>query len=134
MASHPDRRFVSYICTGLRDRFRIGFDRSHVLKRASANMFSALQYPEVIQDYISNELQMGRMLGSLDAIYHPTIHINRYGDIPKGHSHEKWCFITDLSYPPGNSVNNGIDPKLCSLQSTSIDDVAGQQQSLTRIR
>ena len=32
--------------------------------------------------------------------------------------------ITDLSYPPGNSANDSIDPKLRSLKYTSVDDVA----------
>ncbi len=27
----------------------------------------------------------------------------------------------DLSFPAGNSVNDGIDPGLCSLQYTSVD-------------
>ena len=125
LASHPDRHFVSYICTGLKDGFKIGFDhRSHPLKSALANMFSARQHPEIIQDYISNELKMGRLLGPLSPVHHPAIHINRFGVVPKGHS-GKWRLITDLSYPPRNSVNDGIDPKLCSLKYTSVDDVAG---------
>ena len=87
-------------------------------------MLLAQQHPEIIQDYISNELKMGRLLGPLSPIHHPTIHINRFRVVPKGHS-GKWHLITDLSYPPGNSVNNGIDPKLCSLKYTPVDDVAG---------
>ena len=31
---------------------------------------------------------------------------------------------TDLSYPPGKIVNDGIDPELCSLRYTTVDDVA----------
>ena len=33
-------------------------------------------------------------------------HINRFGVIPK--SSGKWRLITDLSYPPGKSINDGI--------------------------
>ena len=32
--------------------------------------------------------------------------------------------ITDLSYPHGHSVNNGIEPSLCSMAYTTVDDVA----------
>ena len=125
LAGHPDRRFVSYICTGLKEGFRIGFDhRSHPLKSAAANMFSAQQRPEIIQNYLSNELKMERLLGPLGTNHHHAIHVNRFGVIPKGNS-GKWRLITDLSYPPGNSVNDGIDPKLCSLKYTSVEDVAG---------
>ena len=44
--------------------------------------------------------------------------------MPKGHTSGKWCLITDLSFPPGHSVNDGIDPALCSLSYVSIDTVA----------
>ena len=30
--------------------------------------------------------------------------------------------ITDLSFPKGSSVNDGIDPSLCSLMYTSVDE------------
>ena len=44
--------------------------------------------------------------------------------IPKGHNTGRWRLITDLSYPPGESVNDGIEAELCSLVYTSIDQVA----------
>ena len=34
----------------------------------------------------------------------------------------KWRLIIDLSSPKGNSVNDGIDPALTSIQYSSIDD------------
>ena len=129
LSSHPDRNFVTYICTGLRDGFRIGFARTAPLRSASANMFSAVQHPEIIDEYISKELRLGRILATN---CHPAIHINRFGVIPKGHNSGKWRLITDLSYPPGNSVNDGIDPDLCSLQYTTVEDVAGAAAKLGR--
>ena len=36
----------------------------------------------------------------------------------------KWRLITDQSFPPGQSVNDGIDPALCSLAYTTVDQVA----------
>jgi hypothetical protein len=35
--------------------------------------------------------------------------------IPKGHNTGKWRLITDLSFPRGQSVNDGIEPDLCSI-------------------
>ena len=32
--------------------------------------------------------------------------------------------ITDLSFPPGQRVNDGIDPLLCSLSYTTVDKAA----------
>ncbi len=41
--------------------------------------------------------------------------------MPKGHTPGKWRLIVDISFPAGGSVNDGIDPGLCSLQYTSAD-------------
>ena len=38
--------------------------------------------------------------------------------------------ITNLSFPPGGSVNDGIDPNLCSLQYTCLEKVATAAQSM----
>ena len=139
LARHPDRDFAAYICSGIRFGFRIGFVRGRSLKSASANMFSSFQHPDIIQEYISKELDLGRMLGPLDPTCYTTVHINRFGVVPKGHNTGKWRLITDLSYPPGHSVNDGIDPELCSLHYTSVDDVAtvavelGQGALMTKV-
>ena len=58
----------------------------------------------------------------LDAL--PEAQINCFGVIPKGHNTGKWCLITDLSFPHGSSVNDGIAPELCSLVYVSVDTVA----------
>ena len=36
----------------------------------------------------------------------------------------KWCLITDLSFPIGQSVNDGINPALCLLHYTTVEDIA----------
>ena len=54
----------------------------------------------------------------------PRLHVNRFGVIPKGHNTGKWRLITDLSFPQGSSVNDGIDATLCSLAYTTVDEVA----------
>ena len=98
--------------------------RGRRLKSATTNMFSSFEHPDIVQGYVSEQLKLGRMLGQLDPICHSTVHINRFGVIPKDHATGKWRLVTDLSYPPGESVNDGIDPELCSLRYTSVDDVA----------
>ena len=44
----------------------------------------------------------------------------------------KWRLITDLSFPPDVSVNDGINPALCSLSYTSVELVAGVAAGLGR--
>ena len=125
LASHPDQAFARYICDGLWFGFRIGFQYGSPLKSVSSNMLSATVHPEVVADYLQQELSRGRMLGPVHSFQglHP-LHINRLGVIPKGHNTGKWRLITDLSFPHGQSVNDGIDPSLCSLFYTTVDDIA----------
>ena len=90
-------------------------------------MLSARQHPEIISDYLAKEQSLGRMLGPFTEEMLPnlpSLHINRFGVIPKGHNTGKWRLITDLSYPHGQSVNDGIDPSLCSLMYATVDEVA----------
>ena len=61
------------------------------------------------------------MVGPLAAGSIP-LHINRFGVIPKPHQPGKWRLIVDLSHPAGQSVNDGIQPELCSLAYASVDD------------
>ena len=122
---HPDQALARYITTGLTTGFRVGFKYGSPLRSSTANMQSANLHPEVITAYLQKEISLGRMLGpfpSPDGL--PQLHINRFGVIPKGHQTGKWRLITDLSYPAGASVNDGIDPTICSLSYTTIDDIA----------
>ena len=125
LAAHPDHAFVRYVCNGIRFGFRIGFNRSSQLKSATTNMQSAFEHPEVISQYLQKERSLGRLLGPFEGTSDlPPVQINRFGVIPKGHNMGKWHLITDLSFPIGQSVNDGIDPALCSLHYTTVEDIA----------
>ena len=70
---------------------------------------------------------LGRMIGPFqreELATVPELHINRFGVIPKGHNTGKWRLITDLSYPPDASVNDGVDPSLCLLLYVTVERVA----------
>ena len=125
LSAHPDRAFARYIADGLQNGFRIGFQRRSPLRSATANMESARQHSDVVRRYIADERQKGHMLGPFAPGLYPSLHISRFGVIPKGHSTKKWRLITDLSFPNGHSVNDGIDPGLCTLAYTTVDVVAG---------
>ena len=84
-------------------------------------MLSAEQNPSVVEQYLQKEREAGRIVGPLP---HPIVglQISRFGVIPKPHQPGKWRLIVDLSHPKGASVNDGIDPALCSLVYTSVDE------------
>ena len=87
-------------------------------------MQSARQNAQVIQDYLTKEIHSGNILGPFNPQSFTNLHINRFGVIPKKHQPGKWRLITDLSFPDSASVNNGIDPSLCSLVYISVEQVA----------
>ena len=125
LSRHSDRAFARYICTGLKFGFRIGFSGGTLLHSATENMHSTREHPSVVSDYLQKELALGRMLGPFNDTSHlPPLQINRFGVIPKGHTGDKWRLITDLSFPHGHSVNDGIDTAICSLSYSTVDEVA----------
>ena len=121
---HPDPTFARYILEGIEMGFRIGVNPEYRVQSARQNMLSAREHPEVIGDYITKEKAAGHILGPFPKGSMPEVQINRLGAIPKKNQPGKWRVITDLSFPEGCSVNDTIDPKLCSLQYISVDQVA----------
>ena len=124
LRDHPDQRFRSYIVTGLRDGFRIGFQGARSGCTVTKNMRSAEEKADVISRYLQEECASGRVLGPLNEDFSNLgVMVNRFGVIPKGTS-GKWRLIVDLSFPEGNSVNDGIDSAFCSLHYVKVDDAA----------
>ena len=127
LRSHPDREFVAYLLRGMKQGFRIGFNR-HVaqLKSARRNMRSAEEFPDVVDSYLAKERGAGRVIGPLSGLEaaRAGVHVRRFGVIPKPHQPGKWRLIVDLSHPNGQSVNDGVSSELCSLTYASIDQAA----------
>ena len=122
---HPDRAFARYVVRGIREGFRIGFQRKHALQSSKKNMPSAELHPRVIEEYLAKEKERGRLIGPIRSHQAlASLHINRFGVIPKGHNTGKWQLIEDLSFPDGKSINDGIRSSLCSLSFITVDDVA----------
>ncbi len=130
LAAHPDKAYVGYVTQGLREGFRIGFKWESPLTSATCNMHSTRLRPAAISGYIADELSKGRMLGPFPLAWKAQVHINRFGLIPKGHNTGKYRLITDLSYPSGCSVNDGISPALTSLSYVTVDDIAKMAQQM----
>ena len=106
----------------------MGFQRGSPLKSAARNLESASLHPEAVNEFIVKELSLGRLLGPFQEDTElPQLHINRIGVVSKGHNAGKWRIITDLSFPHGQSVNDGIDPSFCSLCYTTVDEVAARE-------
>ena len=123
LLNHPDTDYRDYLLKGLKSGFHIGFDyANHTHESAKANMKSAQENPAVVNQYIQRELACNRFIGPVNP---SLVNVNRFGVIPKRHQPGKWRLITDLSHPPGLSINDGIEPRLCSVHYSSVDEAVG---------
>ena len=121
---YPGRIFTQYILDGIRNGFQIGFNRSQPLKLTKQNMLSARQHPQVIEKYLKEECSLGQLQGPFrPEQLSPQVHLSRIGVIPKRHQENKWRLTVDLLFPDGGSANDGIQPDLCSLEYTKIEQV-----------
>ena len=122
LQGHPDSEFVTFLLEDISSCFRIGFNYgSHQCCATKPNLQSAIQNPQVVDQYLTKECEKGRILGLLEK-GSLSLHINRFGVISKPHQLGEWRLIVDMSYPDKASVNEGIDPSLCSLLYAIIDD------------
>ena len=56
LAEHPDRQAVNYVLEGLDHGFRLGFQPARRLRAAKRNKPSVFQNPQVIDDYLADEV------------------------------------------------------------------------------
>ena len=126
----PDQRLVTYVLDGIQHGFRIGVSGMGQLRPVSRNHPSSASNPAVVSAYISAERAAGRLLGPLPSS--PSVHVSPIGLVPKGHGGDAWRMIVDLSYPRGRSVNDFIDPSICSPTYPSIDDAVAVILALGR--
>jgi len=97
------------------------------------NMLSAVQHPQVVRDYLKEELAQNRVIQfPKPAAEQLGVHCSPIGVIPKKHKPNKWRLIVDLSSPNGASINDGIDKEICSLSYTSVDAVVEKILELGR--
>ena len=93
-------------------------------------MPSALEHPGVVEAYLGEEREAGRILNPFYPGEIPDLQVNHFGVIPKGRTRGKWRLITDLSFPENRSVNGGISSADCSLEYTSVEKVARAAHNL----
>ena len=81
LKDHPDRQFAAYMVNGIKQGFRVGFDHNKHLASCSSNMVSALDHPDVVNDYLQQELLLVVIPDSQLPYIH--CHISPFGVIPK---------------------------------------------------
>ena len=98
----------------------MGFHHTRGLKTAKRDKPSAYLHPSVIDEYLANEVSLGR---SISTPPFPNLQVSSSGIIPKKGQPGKWCLIVDLSSPQGFSVNDSVNAEDFSLQYITMDQV-----------
>ena len=123
LSHHPHLPLIQFFLQGITEGFRIGFAYGTLhLKSAKSNMHSALEHPEIVNEYIAKEIREGRVAGPFQLQQVPKVQVSRFGVIPKNHQPNKWRLIIDLSHPKLHSVNAGVPKELCSISYVTTDD------------
>ena len=127
LEGHPDTVLATYVLNGIYNGFHIGFDRSKRCKPSRSNMKTALDNAGVVGQYLEEEMRLGRIVGPIPLAWVPAgTQLSPIGVIPKSNQPSKWRLIVDLSSPHGQSVNDGIEPHLCTVEYLRMDEVLGR--------
>ena len=123
LLAHPEKCMVEFFLQGIEEGFHIGYcPLLAPLKPAKRNMRSALAHEEVVDNYLTKEVQQHRVSGPFPMDAAPGVQISRFGVIPKNHQPHKRRLIVDLPHPKKAIVNDGIPKHLCSMSYVTIDD------------
>ena len=130
LTGHPNRDFTTYLIRGLTFGFRVSYQGNHSPRPAS-NLRSSLARPQVIDSYLEAECQAGHTIGPFPSPPLTNFVVNPLGAVPKKRS-GKWRLIMHLSYPPGSSVNDGIDVEDFPLRYSTVYDAVDSVMQLGR--
>ena len=112
--------------------FKRGFDvgyKGSLPRVRPHNLASALQNPEEVDKKLSKESSMNRIAGPFKQEPFSLFRTSPLGLVEKKIP-GKFRLIHHLSYPPGNSINDGISPEDAHVRYQSIDNAVRQLQQL----
>jgi hypothetical protein len=118
-----DQEMVNHLLSGFTYGFRLGCitDPSNVI---SKNHGSCFQNPNIIESFIQEGLDKGRIAGPFHNPPFPNFISSPLGVVPKSDP-GKFRVIHDLSFPRDNCVNLNIPADNSKVQYDSIDQMCG---------
>lgn len=129
MVGYPDQEVAAELYHGFLEGFRLQYTgpRKHFL---SNNLLSAEQLKDETLAKLTKEVQLGRVLGPFSTLPISTLRVSPIGLVPK--SDGSWRLISNLSHPPGNSVNDFINEEFCKVNYSSLDNILDMIYELGR--
>ena len=121
LACHPDRQWSESLLQGICKGVDIGYqgDRKTIW---SGKWKLALDNGSMVSEYLATEVALGRKAGPFNQPPFHTYVGSLMGIVIKKCSDSvKYCIIHDLSWPPGDSVNDHINPDLYHCVYASFD-------------
>ena len=123
------RPWVLALLSGLSDSFRIGLQQHPQCRSRHSNSPSARAHPEVVRDFLHNQVRSSYMVGPLDPTLCGNIVTSSIAVIPKKNP-GKWRVIVDLSSPQGASTNDSLKRRLTHVAYSSVADAATLMHAL----
>lgn len=127
LADYNDREAAGELLDGFSDVFLLHFDGPRI-ETGCKNLVSVRENEYEALRLVLREVQLGRIAGPFDDRPLPFLRVNPLGLVPKRDG--SFRLIQHLSYPKGESVNDFIDQKLCSVQYSSFDHAVDMVSSL----
>ena len=109
------------LVSGFAGGFKIGF-RGEVNSDSSVkNLQSTVKLKSEVSCALDKEVKLGRMAGPFSSPPFESFQLNPIGMVPKKDPN-KFRMIVDLSFPPGKSINDGIDDSHAQVHYPSVND------------
>ena len=83
LSRRPDRAKVNFVLQGIKEGFRLPWDKPVTFKSPRRNKLSAYQHAGVIDVYLANEVRLCRMVGPFNSTPLQNLHMSSFGVIPK---------------------------------------------------
>ena len=117
---YPNRRAADSLKMGFSEGFMLGFEGPRSA-RDSKNLASLRSRDSIVSDKLRKEINLGRIAGPFTEIPLPNLRVSPIGLVPKS-SGNSFRLIHHLSWPAGDSLNDGICDELCRVKYTSFDE------------
>lgn len=116
-----DENETGFLRDGFKKGFRIKY-RGKCKSKIHTNHKSAMQNPKAIKEYLEKNVAMNRIAGPYDTPPYDEFMCNPMAAVPKTTEGEM-RILTNMSYPEGESVNDGIDREFCTVKYATFQDV-----------
>ncbi|XP_053388195.1 uncharacterized protein LOC128551371 [Mercenaria mercenaria] len=124
---YPNTYDKAFILDGFKNGFKLNYTGPR-FSIHSSNLLSAQTNAENLNSKLQEDASLGRIIGPFSSSPMSNLRINPVGLVPKNTGGLR--LITNLSFPPGFSVNDYIDPQYSHVKYSSFDNAVKMVQTI----